>query len=337
VKTLLRRQAFDVVHRVTPSGWKDSLLPIPSIPLVLGPVLGTEPISESFLPFFRPSLKGGYSPLAIATRFRNGIARRIFQRDSTLEQLIDHATLILIGTRVTQRTLPAHVHYRTRWLPYAGVEHELFLPPRTRRANRVPQLLFVGRLVPYKGLELLLYAAAQAKRRSRFRLTIVGGGSDVYRGYCQELAGRLGLTSLLTFIPEQPRSELVRFYQAADVFCLPSIETYGIAILEAMSSGCAVLVSDCNGPAEIVCDGTGLKVPLENPDQFINAYAERIIQLVEDASLRDDLGQTARERVRRIHDWPTIQSRLLQIYDETVAAGQRPAAELPQSTILVQK
>ncbi len=61
-------------------------------------------------------------------------------------------------------------------------------------------------------------------------------------------AAELQLTPMVTFTDHQPREVLQELYREADVFCMPSIETYGIAILEAMSSGCVPLVSDLNGP-----------------------------------------------------------------------------------------
>ena len=115
---------------------------------------------------------------------------------------------------------------------------------------------------------------------------------------------------------------------------MPSTETYGIAILEAMSSGCAVLVSDINGPGEIVRPDTGLKVPLNTPDQFIAEYADRIVQMVDDAKLRADLGEAAREHVICEHDWRRIQSRLLEIYDE-IFADQRPKLQKTPDRVTV--
>jgi glycosyltransferase involved in cell wall biosynthesis len=156
------------------------------------------------------------------------------------------------------------------------VEHKFFRPPATDRRNDVPQLIYVGRLVPYKGVVLLLRAAAVAKKSCRFALRIVGGGNQAYRNYCIELASALGLDSEVTFLENQPRASLAELYRSADIFCMPSVETYGLAILEAMSSGCAVLVADLNGPGDIVQPGTGIKVPLVSPDHFIANYAEEI-------------------------------------------------------------
>jgi glycosyltransferase involved in cell wall biosynthesis len=76
-----------------------------------------------------------------------------------------------------------------------------------------------------------------------------------------------------------------------------------------------VLVSDINGPGEIVQPGTGRKVSLTTPEQFIGEYAEQIVALVENPRLRAELGAAAREHVALHHDWKDIQAALLNIYD----------------------
>jgi glycosyltransferase involved in cell wall biosynthesis len=316
VERLLRRESFGVLHRVTPSGYKHSLLPVPSLPLVMGPVLGSDPPPASFQDVFRPKLPGSFSPKALVARAANGLARRLFDRFSTLHQLMEKAALILVGTEVTRRRLPERLHPRCRLLTYAGVEHDRFTPPPAGRVSALPQLLFVGRVVPYKGVELLLRAAALACQRCRFELKIVGNGFPPYERCCRALAAELKLTDVVSFIGAVPRSALVEFYRAADIFCMPSIETYGIAVLEAMSSGCAVLVADANGPGEIVPPGTGLKVPLESPEQFVEEYAQLIIKLIESNELRRDLGERAREHVVEHHDCKRIGASLLDIYQE---------------------
>ena len=225
------------------------------------------------------------------------MARRVFRRFSTLDSLNENAALILVGTELTRQLLPERLHSHCRYLTYTGIEHDLFTPPARRRSSRIPQLLFVGRLVAYKGVELLLRAAAVALRRCRFELRIVGRSTARSRAYYHGLAAALRLTEAVTFVDGVRRETLADLYRAADVYSMPSIETYGTTVVEAMSSGCAVLVPDFNGPGEIVQPGRGLKVPLRTPEQFIGEYAERIVQLVEDANLREALGGTAREHI----------------------------------------
>jgi glycosyltransferase involved in cell wall biosynthesis len=314
VRRLLSSQRFAAVHRITPSGFKGSLLPAPPVPLVLGPILLSELCPPAFDAIFRPALPTSRSPRAVVRRVQHGIARRLLQRWSTFNELLENAALILAGTKTTLRRLPARLHARCRLVTYAGVEHDLFRPA-PKQPNQAPQLLFVGRVVPYKGVELLLRAAAVAIRSCRFELTIVGRAEPDYRRYCAKLVDELGLMACARFIDAMPRRSLVDLYQRADVFCMPSVETYGLAILEAMSCGCAVLVSDINGPGEIVQPGTGLKVPLNTPEQFIDEYADRIVELVENPTTRGKLAAAARAHVVQHHDWKEVQARLLEVYE----------------------
>jgi glycosyltransferase involved in cell wall biosynthesis len=316
IERLLRAKPFDIIHRATPSGYKDSLLRVPSVPLVVGPVLGSNGPPESFRSIYWPDLPHVNSSKSLRDRIKHAVTRRVFQRFSTLDQLNENAALILVGTELTRRLLPERLHSRCRYITYTGVEHELFTPPARRRSSRIPQLLFAGRLVAYKGVELLLRAAALALRRCRFELKIVGRSTGPSRAYYHELAAALRLNEAVTFVDGVRREDLADLYRAADVFAMPTIEAYGIAVVEAMSSGCAVLVPDYNGPGEIVPPGRGLKVPLETPEQFIRDYAERIVELVEDAKLREALGGAAREYIVEYHDWKRVEASLLEIYDE---------------------
>ena len=209
------------------------------------------------------------------------------------------------------------VGFRCVAIPYAGVEHEQFVPARERRASGPVRLLFVGRLVPYKGLELLLRAVAVAVRQCRVCLTILGSGDALYQRFLQNLAGELGIAQAVCFEAPIARVQLSVRYQHADVFCFPTLcDTYGIALLEAMSCGCAVLVSDVAGAGEIVDGANGLKVRPRNPEQFIEQMAEALMMLARDAGLRSRLGAAARRYVLREHDWSRIGERILEIYEE---------------------
>jgi glycosyltransferase involved in cell wall biosynthesis len=93
-------------------------------------------------------------------------------------------------------------------------------------------------------------------------------------------------------------------------------DTYGIALLEAMSCGCAVLVSDVAGAGEIVNGENGLKVRLNTPDEYIREYAENIVALAQNHELRSSLGGAARRFILREHDWSRIGAQVLDVYDE---------------------
>jgi glycosyltransferase involved in cell wall biosynthesis len=306
------------VHRVTPSAiqvptWATHL----GKPMVIGPLVAAKsppPAFAEFMkrPFSRP-VHPRWHPARIAARLFRMTVRRAGRKQAYLRQ----ARLILVATRITLELIPEPWREKCRLVTYSGIEHEVYVPPPNRSDDDTLRLLFVGRLVPYKGLELLLRALKAAIRRCALKLDIVGDGDPVYKEFLMQLTRELGLDSVVTFLPPRPRDQLPSLYQQADVFCFPTLcDTYGIALLEAMSCGCAVLVSDVAGAGEIVDGENGLKVPLRSPEQYIADYAGQIIALAQNRAFRRDLGEKARRFILREHDWDRIGGRLLEIYRE---------------------
>jgi glycosyltransferase involved in cell wall biosynthesis len=315
---LTRSERFDVVHRITPSAiGNSSLLPSLRIPFVIGPLLASTPPPASFDHVLRrsytPPSVGRLHPCrvgaSLAWRARDWLARRQYHLRS--------ARKIIVGTRLAWEQVPAKLRHRCELLPYSGVEHDFFLPPTTRAAGRPLQLLYVGRPVPYKGLELLLRAVALATGSCDLQVRIVGMSQSPFEHFCRRLAEELGLASQVHFVASVGRRELLGFYQETDLFCFPTLcDTYGIALLEAMSCGCPIIASDTSGAREIVDESFGIKVPLTEPEKYVKQFAESIIKLGREPGLRNEMGRNARRRVETHHDWATIASRLLGIYEK---------------------
>lgn len=315
----LRHQfAYEYVHRITPSAvqvptWVGRL----GKPLIIGPIIAADAPPLAFAPFLNrpvspPSLSR-WRPKRVAGRICQEIVTRAERERSYLHQ----AQRILVGTRTALRHVPEPLRERCRLVTYSGVEHEIFVPPPSRPVNDTLRLLFVGRLIPYKGVELLLRALEIATRRCSIRLDIAGGADPGYKEYLIRLIQELKLESSVNFLPPVPRDQLLSLYQQADVFCFPTLcDTYGIALLEAMSCGCAVLVSDVAGAGEIVNGENGLKVRLNTPDEYIREYAEKIVALAQNHELRASLGEAARRFILQEHDWGRIGDQVLAIYDE---------------------
>lgn len=308
---------FDIVHRVTPSAiGNSSLLPALRFPFVVGPLLAsTRPPSA-----FDQVLRRACSPPSIGrlrpSRFGPGLARRANDWLSRRYYHLRSAKKILVGTEIAYSQVPLSLQKRCELLPYSGVEHDFYVPPIARLTNQPLQLLFVGRLVQYKGVELLLRAAAAAVRDCDIQLRVVGTQDSDYAKFCRQLVDDLKLNRVVEFLPAVSRQALLQFYQQADVFCFPTLcDTYGIALLEAMSCGCAVLTSDTSGPREIVDESFGIKVPLVEPEQYVSQFASAIVKLAREPALRDEMGRNARRRVKMHHDWTAIGSRLLEIYE----------------------
>lgn len=316
LRRLRRSRKFDIIHKVTPAPLANTtMLYLQRLPLIIGPVLVAQPVPVSFesltRPHFSPPPQSKFHPARIAS----SLIRRMAGRANRAARHLDHASLILLGMKEAWNHVPERHWDLCQFLTWSGIEHDRFVPDDSAKNSTVVRLLFVGRLVPYKGLELLLRALAVARTQCAFKLSVVGDGDPAYAEFLRRLAADLEVADSVVFMPAVSRSELLRFYQEADVFCFPTLcDTYGIALLEAMSCGCAVVVSDTAGPQEIVAEGTGIKIPLISPEQYVSEYASALVRLASDASLRRQLGECAREHILKHHDWDVIGGQLCDIY-----------------------
>src|SRR5262245_47918527 len=315
----LRHQLpFDYVHRVTPSAiqaptWAGRL----GKPLIIGPLIAADRPPLDFDPFLNRPVSPPRRPRWRPERVAGRICRTIVTHAERERAYLRQAQCVLVGTRTALRHVPELLREKCRLITYSGVEHEVFVPPPARPVTSTLRLLFVGRIIPYKGIELLLRALETAAQRCRVKLDIVGGADPGYKDFLLRLVQELRLRSFVDFLPPVPRDQLTILYQQADVFCFPTLcDTYGIALLEAMSCGCAVLVSDVAGAGEIVNGENGLKVRLNTPDEYIRDYAEKIVALAQNHELRASLGETARRFILREHDWGRIGAQVLAVYEE---------------------
>jgi glycosyltransferase involved in cell wall biosynthesis len=171
-------------------------------------------------------------------------------------------------------------------------------------------VISVGRLVYYKGFEVLIRAMASV----RGKLVIVGNGP--LRGELQSLAARLGVTDKVVFAGEVDNAGMTAYYHAADLFALASVarsEAFGIVQIEAMAAGLPVVNTslDSGVPFVSLHGETGLTVPPGDPQ----ALAVAINRLLDDDGLRQSLGQAGVRRARQEFGLDTMLRRTLQLYE----------------------
>jgi D-inositol-3-phosphate glycosyltransferase len=174
-------------------------------------------------------------------------------------------------------------------------------------------VLFVGRIEPLKGVDILINAAASIDSDIDCTVLIVGGdeSSHVQVERLRELARRRGIEERVAFVGAVGHETLPLYYSAADVCVVPShYESFGLVAVEAMASGTPVVASRVGGLTGTVRDGeTGYLIPWLCPEPF----AERIELLLENEPLRRNLGEAAREAVGR-YRWESVAGAVLDLY-----------------------
>jgi glycosyltransferase involved in cell wall biosynthesis len=310
----IRAREFDVVHRLTPlSPTTPSLLAgrcaRAGVPFVLGPLNGGVPWPKGFgserrrerewLSYVRDAYR--FVPGYRATR--NG------------------AAAILVGSRDTLAQMGDAWRSKCVYIPENGYDPARF-PSNTARSEAPPlRVVFVGRLVPYKGADMLLAAAAPLVREGRVRIDVIGDGPEMPA--LRELVAREGLGEGVEFAGWVPHRELAARMARAHVLGSPSVREFGGAVvLEAMALGVVPLVVDYGGPAELVTSRTGLKVALGTRAEVVAGVREQLTQLAGAPSLVAKLARAAQCRAATQFTWDAKAQQVLEVYRWVL--GQRP-------------
>jgi rhamnosyl/mannosyltransferase len=189
---------------------------------------------------------------------------------------------------------------------------------RTDRVKKVkkdyasPLVLFVGRLVYYKGIQFLIDAINQVPDVS---LVIIGSG-PLKKELLNQIQ-KLNLEDRIHILPEVDEETLHSFYEACDIFVLPSVEkseTYGIVQIEAMACGKPIICTELRTGTTFVNQPgmTGLVVPPRDA----KALADAISNLANNFSLRDELGKNARQRALNELTAEKMVERTYKVYKE---------------------
>lgn len=188
-----------------------------------------------------------------------------------------------------------------------GVDCERFRPRTGERPDGPARLVFCGRVVFQKGLDILLDALALLPAEPAWELHIVGDGPA--RPDIEARAARAGLSDRLVFHGWQDRDSLARLVRGMDAFVFPSRhEGMPNALLEAMASGLPVAASRIAGNEELVEDGrTGFLAPPESP----RALAALLASLLASPELRADMGRAGRAKVLHGYSWAAAAARYL--------------------------
>lgn len=238
------------------------------------------------------------------------------------QQVIETADALLLSTDIERADIRklygtdgAHIEVIA-----PGVDLSLFQPIDAGLARKklgLPNgrtILYVGRIEPLKGLDILLRAVALLNAAADTNLLIVGGNleEDAELERLKTLACNLNISDIVTFTGSVNQEELPAYYSAADVFVLPSwYESFGLAALEAMSCSTPVVVSRVGGLKTFVEHGeTGYLVSWRCPE----AFARSLETLLENPLLRRAMGAAARDRAMGM-SWAGMARKTLACYN----------------------
>lgn len=322
-------ERFDLVQHITMGAFRfPTFMWKLGVPLIFGPVGGGEDTP--------PNLRRGLGLRGRLWDWPRRLLNFLVAFDPIIKTTFSHSTQIAVTTNETLRQIPLQYRSKTIVQPAIGLNRLAPQPPADRAsANAIPtrsaklNLLFAGRLLPWKGLHLGLKAlAALGPEIQNIHLTVVGSGYDETR--LKHFAQRLGIAHAVTWVPWMDRKDLIHSYSQSHLFLFPSLhDSGGMVVLEAMSFGVPVLCLDLGGPAMSVNETCGRVIPTANrtEKEVVEQIAACISALVADRTALELLSKGARNRVAFL----TWQAVVAQTYGSF--AGLNDSANLSSAAV----
>lgn len=238
-------------------------------------------------------------------------------------QLIQHTERIVTATQDERRQIIRHYGATAGQVAVipCGVDLRRFVPQNRQEARaelglkvEQPVLLFVGRLDPFKGPDLLLKAASLMKKKAQ--VVMVGGNvaGDPEIEKLRSLACDLRIQKRVSFLGARPQAELPRIYSAADVTVVPSYhESFGMAAVESLACGTPVVATRAGGLMSVIRHGeTGYLVP-----RCPGFFAECLDSLLNNPATLRNMRAAARPSILH-YSWQNVARSMSEVYEDTL-------------------
>lgn len=195
---------------------------------------------------------------------------------------------------------------------YNGVDEKFFYPKQIKSGDGSKYIMYAGRADREKGLfDLVKCGKFICSERSDVFFIVAGNGRDFNK--LKRKTRKAGLQDRFIFLGQVDKDQMVKLYQNATLFVLPSYhEGLPGVLLEAMSCGLPVIATDVRGNRDLVSNGeNGVIVPSRAPKKM----AEAISILLKDKKLRKKLGKNARKTIEENYTWNAVSNRILGYYE----------------------
>lgn len=314
VRKIHQMAPFDVVHHITFVTFRQpSFMGKLGIPFILGPVGGGESSPRH--------LRAGLNLSGRLRELLRDMLIGIASHDPLMNSTFSKASLIACTTGETLARIPVRFHHKCMVLPAIGIDPPAEQPAPLSPSQQLPTFLFIGRLLYWKGLHLVLRAMPEVLRHlPNARLKIVGEGKDAR--WLKQVAEECDVASHVEWVPHLPHHEISTAYPGHAAFVFPSLhDSGGLVVLESLAARLPVICLTLGGPGIFVDSSCGVVIdPTGQSEPSIQqSIAAAMIKLAQDPGIRESLAANCAVRASRF-SW---QNAAQQLYSAFETANRR--------------
>jgi glycosyltransferase involved in cell wall biosynthesis len=315
IRRIIQEHRISLIHQPIPVSPKEpSMIFGMSVPVIIGPMNG----GMDYPPGFR-KLQSVWDRAALA------VVRRLANLMNYLIPGKREAAALLVANERTKAALPRGASARVFTVVENGVDLNLWKTAPYTSSRALPgftRFVFVGRLVDWKAVDLLLIAFQRACREAPMSLSIIGDGDE--RETLIELSRSLNITGdgepragTVAFRGWMSQTQCAELVRQCDALVLPSLaECGGAVVLEAMAMEVAVIATSWGGPADYLDASCGILVEPTSRESFVDNLTAALLRLANEPQERIAMGKSGRRKVLTHFDWEAKADRMLEIYNE---------------------
>lgn len=309
----IRAGEYDLVHRITPlspavNSPLASKCRAVGVPFILGPINGGVPWPKGFAEEQRRERE-------ILSYFRG-----LYRYRRARMRMLRSCAAIICGSHSALAEIPEKYARKTIYMPENGIDPARFNLISRQNGDLPLRACFIGRLMPLKGVDMAIRAAAPLLRDNRLTLDIIGDGIQATE--LQALAQSIGVGHAICFHGWKAHAEVQEIASRSQLLIFPSIREFGGgAVLEAMAMGLVPIVVNYGGPGELVDPATGIRIPISDRERIIKDLQQALQKISEDPEMLRPLAAAARERVMNEFTWQAKAAQMVRIW-QAVLAGQ---------------
>lgn len=285
--TLHKVNKFDLAHHITFGSLQmGSFMYKLGIPLVFGPAGGGQVAPVAFKEYFGDAWS--------TEEYRNRVSRLLLKFNPACKTMLRKGAAVLVANEDTLRVAEANGASKASLALDVGLPDWFFPEGAVRKIRQKDslKLLWVGRLMPRKGVALLLDVMKELRSYPGITLTVVGDG--VMKDSLLDTIERNSLEETVFLVGRVPFDEVRDYYLDHDAFVFTSLrESGGMQLVEAMAFGMPVVTLDLHGPGLIVDADRGIKCACSTPDIAIDRLKIAILELYNDPALVEKLSAGA--------------------------------------------
>lgn len=312
---IIKQHHIDIVHQLNMIGFREPgyLWRIEDRPFVWGPIGGLKQFPSSYL-------EGAGIKMKLFNRIKNIINIYQIKHDKRVDQALKKADLLISSIPDSYNAIKKYKGLNSIVIPETGcfIDDNSIKRNKEEKVDDDFRLLWVGKFDFRKQLNIALATMSKLKDKSNIKLIICGSGSDDQVSYYKQIAINLGIDDNVVWKGNIENNKVKEEMHKSDIFFFTSVsEDTSTVVLEAVSCGLPVLCFDTCGMGYVINESVGQKIPLTNPKQSADDFAEKINYLYNNREYLQKLSDGCKQRQKEL-SWDNKAKQMVELYNKVI-------------------